>query len=235
MRGLGWLTGYLAMVVGAVLTILVQSSSVFTSTLTPLAGAGLVSLDRVYPLTLGSNIGTTTTSLLAALAASGHQREALQIALVHLMFNIHGILLLFPVPSLRLPVSMARRLGEVTARYRWFSLAYLLLMFFIFPAIIFGLSLAGPIAMYVVLVPVFLVFVLTGTLTLIQRKAPKILPQTLRTWAFLPEPLRSLAPVDRLISRVNCVRFKCMKQSREGDENDNKTNKINLGYQDENV
>ena len=235
MRGLGWLTGYLAMVVGAVLTILVQSSSVFTSTLTPLAGAGLVSLDRVYPLTLGSNIGTTTTSLLAALAASGHQREALQIALVHLMFNIHGILLLFPVPSLRLPVSMARRLGEVTARYRWFSLAYLLLMFFIFPAIIFGLSLAGPVAMYVVLVPLFSVFVLSGTLTLIQRKAPTILPARLRTWAFLPEPLRSLAPVDRLISRVNCVRFKCIKKLRKGDKNDNKANEINLGYQADNV
>ena len=57
MRGLGWLTGYLATVVGAGLTVLVQSSSVFTSTLTPLAGTGLVTLDRVYPLTLGSNIG----------------------------------------------------------------------------------------------------------------------------------------------------------------------------------
>ena len=56
-HGLGWLTGYLAMLVGAVLTVLVQSSSVFTSTLTPLAGAGLVSLERAYPLTLGSNIG----------------------------------------------------------------------------------------------------------------------------------------------------------------------------------
>ena len=56
-KGLGWLTGYLAMLVGAILTVLVQSSSVFTSTLTPLAGAGLVSLERAYPLTLGSNIG----------------------------------------------------------------------------------------------------------------------------------------------------------------------------------
>ena len=56
-HGLGWLTGYLAMLVGAVLTVLVQSSSVFTSTLTPLAGAGLVTLERAYPLTLGSNIG----------------------------------------------------------------------------------------------------------------------------------------------------------------------------------
>ena len=54
---LGWMTGYLAMIIGAGLTILVQSSSVFTSTLTPLAGTGLVELDRVYPLTLGSNIG----------------------------------------------------------------------------------------------------------------------------------------------------------------------------------
>ena len=56
-HGLGWLTGYLAMLVGAVLTVLVQSSSVFTSTLTPLAGAGLVTLERAYPLTPGSNIG----------------------------------------------------------------------------------------------------------------------------------------------------------------------------------
>ena len=45
--------------VGAILTVLVQSSSVFTSTLTPLAGAGLVSLQRAYPLTLGSNIGAS--------------------------------------------------------------------------------------------------------------------------------------------------------------------------------
>ena len=60
-HGLGWLTGYLAMLVGAVLTVLVQSSSVFTSTLTPLAGAGLVTLERAYPLTLGSNIGERGT------------------------------------------------------------------------------------------------------------------------------------------------------------------------------
>ncbi len=59
------------MFVGAVITVLVQSSSVFTSTLTPLAGAGLISLERAYPLTLGSNIGTTTTSLIASIAAGG--------------------------------------------------------------------------------------------------------------------------------------------------------------------
>uniref|UniRef100_H2ZIG3 Na(+)-dependent phosphate cotransporter 2B n=1 Tax=Ciona savignyi TaxID=51511 RepID=H2ZIG3_CIOSA len=64
----GWLTGYLAILVGAGLTFVVQSSSVFTSTITPLVGMGVISLKRMYPLTLGSNIGTTTTSILAALA-----------------------------------------------------------------------------------------------------------------------------------------------------------------------
>ena len=48
-----WLTGYLAMLIGAVVTFLVQSSSVFTSTLTPLVGTGIFTLERAYPLTLG--------------------------------------------------------------------------------------------------------------------------------------------------------------------------------------
>ena len=59
-----WLTGYAAMLLGCVITILVRSSSVFTSTLTPLCGTGLVTLETAYPMTLGSNIGTTTTSIL---------------------------------------------------------------------------------------------------------------------------------------------------------------------------
>ena len=97
-----WLTGYLAMAVGALLTFLLQSSSVFTSTLTPLAGAGLVSLERAYPLTLGSNIGTTTTSIIASLAADSTRRQpSLQIALVHLFFNLSGMLIFYVVPAFR--------------------------------------------------------------------------------------------------------------------------------------
>ncbi|XP_057208042.1 solute carrier family 34 member 2b isoform X2 [Triplophysa rosa] len=65
----GWLTGYLAMIVGAGMTFIVQSSSVFTSAITPLVGIGVISIERAYPLTLGSNIGTTTTAILAAMAS----------------------------------------------------------------------------------------------------------------------------------------------------------------------
>ncbi|XP_042349675.1 sodium-dependent phosphate transport protein 2A isoform X2 [Plectropomus leopardus] len=72
----GWLAGYMAMLVGAGVTFVVQSSSVFTSAMTPLIGIGVISLERAYPLTLGSNIGTTATALLAALASPGNKLAA---------------------------------------------------------------------------------------------------------------------------------------------------------------
>jgi sodium-dependent phosphate cotransporter len=56
---LACLTDYAALLVGAIMTVLVQSSSVFTSALTPLVGVGCLKLERMYPLTLGSNVGTT--------------------------------------------------------------------------------------------------------------------------------------------------------------------------------
>ena len=235
---LAWLTGYLALVVGAGLTILLQSSSVFTFTLTPLAGTGLVSLERVYPLTLGSNIGTTTTSLLAALASSGNERAALQIALVHVLFNITGIAIFYPIPLLRLPVKMAARLGEITSQYSWFSLLYLLLVFFIFPAVIFALSLAGTVAFFVVLSPVALAVILVLTLSIIQNQKPSILPERFRTWDFLPEPLRSLEPLDRIIRKLNCL--KLCRKSQEMSETDLNTVAIgqcnnNSAYQHDTV
>jgi len=221
---LAWLTPYLAMLVGAGLTVLVQSSSVFTSTLTPLAGAGLVSLERVYPLTLGSNIGTTTTSLLAALASKGNERAALQIALVHLLFNITGILLFYPVPVLRLPVPMAKKLGEITSQYRWFSVLYLILMFFLLPAIIFSLSLAGTAALATVLIIVAVVTLMVVTLNICQKYKAKILPEKFRTWDFLPEPLHSLEPYDRIIVKLNCFKL-CRKDIDLGTGTDAYNNK----------
>ena len=60
----------IAMIVGTVVTVMVQSSSITTSLLVPLAGAGVLKLEQAFPVTLGANIGTTVTALLAALAAT---------------------------------------------------------------------------------------------------------------------------------------------------------------------
>ncbi|XP_006771100.1 PREDICTED: sodium-dependent phosphate transport protein 2B [Myotis davidii] len=123
-----WLAGYLAILVGAGMTFIVQSSSVFTSTLTPLIGVGVISIERAYPLTLGANIGTTTTAIMAALASPGKTlRSSLQIALCHFFFNITGILLWYPIPFTRLPIRLAKGLGNISAKYRWFAVFYLVI------------------------------------------------------------------------------------------------------------
>lgn len=217
-RGLGWLTGYLAMVVGAVMTILVQSSSVFTSTLTPLAGAGLVTLERAYPLTLGSNLGTTTTSILASFAAGGDKvQAALQIALVHLLFNLTGIIMFYPVPAMRWPISIARVLGNTTAKYRWFAVVYLCFMFFIFPLSMFCLSMAGSMVVITVISILVSTLVFSVVVTRMQSACPTRLPAKLRTWTFLPEVLHSLDPWDRMV--VAALACCCSKRRAAADDN----------------
>jgi solute carrier family 34 (sodium-dependent phosphate cotransporter) len=126
-----------AMVVGVIATVMVQSSSITTSLLVPLAGAGVLSLTQAFPITLGANIGTTITALLAALAATGPHAEAgLIIALAHMLFNVTGVLLIYPIPATRrLPLAAARALADVAVRSRSLAIAYVVFLFYLVPAL----------------------------------------------------------------------------------------------------
>ena len=133
------INGYLAMAIGTGMTILVQSSSITTSTLTPLVGVGAIPLQQMYALTLGCNIGTTVTALLAALVSE--RIESLQVALAHLVFNITGILIWYPVPIMRnIPIHAAVRLGQVARYWRPFPILYITFMFFLTPLGLLALS-----------------------------------------------------------------------------------------------
>ncbi|XP_024855452.1 sodium-dependent phosphate transport protein 2C isoform X1 [Bos taurus] len=201
-RPFGWLSGYLAMLVGAGLTFALQSSSVFTAATVPLIGVGVISLERAYPLFLGSNTGTTTTALLAALASpSDMLLSAVQVALIHFFFNLAGILLWYVVPILRLPVPLAKYFGNLTASYRWVAVAYLLLCFLVLPLAAFGLSLAGGAVLAAVGAPLVVLVLLVALVTVLQRHRPAWLPRRLRSWAWLPLWLRSLEPWDLLVRR----------------------------------
>jgi sodium-dependent phosphate cotransporter len=125
---------------GTVVTILVQSSSTTTSLVVPLAGAGILTTRQVYPFTLGANIGTCVTALLAATAITGaNELLALQIALVHLSYNFVGVVLFTTVPVLRdLPVRSAQWLGDLIEINRGWALGYISLVFFLVPGIVFG-------------------------------------------------------------------------------------------------
>jgi len=132
---------YLAILIGVGITIIVQSSSVVTSALTPLCGIGVLPLVKMLPLTLGANIGTTCTALIASLVSL--KFGAVQIALVHLLFNITGILVWFPAPPMRrLPIAGARLLGLYASYYRAFPPLYILAAFVLAPALLLALSAA---------------------------------------------------------------------------------------------
>ena len=204
------LTGYFAILVGAGLTMLVQSSSIFTSALTPLIGVGVVTIERAFPLTLGSNIGTTGTGILAALASSSNLDKALQIAFCHLFFNISGILLWYPIPYLRkVPINVAKTLGNKTATYRWFAIAYLVCAFFLLPAAVFGLSLAGWKILLAVALPIILLLVFIIVVNILQSKRPQSLPQVLHDWKWLPKWTRSLEPYDRVFTKMGEIKKLC--------------------------
>ena len=130
---------YLTMVYGTILTIAVQSSSITTSTFTPLVGLGIITVEQMYPLSLGCNIGTTFTAMLAALATS--KKNAIQIAMCHLLFNILGILIWFPVPRMRnVPIRMANKLGEHIEQFKCFGVFYIAYSFIVVPLMLYGTS-----------------------------------------------------------------------------------------------
>ena len=120
-----------SIIFGMVLTISVQSSSITTSLLIPMAGTGLLSLRAVYPITIGANIGTTATALLAAMTGN---IAGLTIALVHLIFNLAGALLFFPIKPLReIPIHCAEALAESIEKTKMIGFGYVGAVFFALP------------------------------------------------------------------------------------------------------
>jgi len=135
-RGL-YTSPIVAMILGIVVTVMVQSSSITTSLLVPLAGAGLITLEQAFPITIGANIGTTVTAFLAALAVTGPNALAgVTIAVVHLLFNVSATALIYPVKRIReIPLNMARRLARLAVRSKTMAIAYILILFYGLPAL----------------------------------------------------------------------------------------------------
>lgn len=128
--------GYIFILVGMIITIILHSSGVFTSMLVPLAGGDVLNLMQIYELTLGSNVGTTTTGILAALSAqSKYPLQTLQVALCHFIFNVAGILMFYSFPHTTLPIWASKRFGTLSAKSMWFSIGYLVIVFLVAPAV----------------------------------------------------------------------------------------------------
>lgn len=83
---------FLLFFIGLLITGIVQSSSATTGILITMAGQGLVTLDAALFATLGINIGTCVTALLAGIGANANAKRA---SVIHLLFNCFGSLVFF--------------------------------------------------------------------------------------------------------------------------------------------
>lgn len=127
---------FYGVIFGMVVTAMVQSSSVTTSIMVPLAGAGVASLRTIFPITLGCNVGTTITALFASLASDNP--DALTIALCHVIFNLMGILIIYVTPPIRnFNIMLAEKLAELCAANKSYAIVYVVGIFFVVPGIFF--------------------------------------------------------------------------------------------------
>jgi len=136
--------GATSFIVGICATVAVQSSSVTTSLIIPLVGAGVLTIRQVFPYMLGANIGTTITAILAGLAGVALARGAdgavqaaaaggLAIALAHLLFNAYGTIIFWPLKWM--PISLAKGFAKMAMKRRFLAAVYIVGMFFLLPAV----------------------------------------------------------------------------------------------------
>ena len=130
-----------ALLVGVLLTVMVQSSSITTSVTIPLVAAGIVSVAQIFPFVLGANIGTTITALLAALVLSADGSPtgllALEVAFAHMTFNVLGVVLFLPFRPLRnIPIALSEWLGTLAVKNRAYAFAYVGIVFFVIPLVV---------------------------------------------------------------------------------------------------
>jgi sodium-dependent phosphate cotransporter len=141
-RAEGWFDQYLfknavrAFLVGLMLTTMVQSSSITTSLAVPLAGAGILTLVQIFPYTLGANIGTTVTAILAALVTGN--LAAVTVAFSHLLFNLSGMVVWWPFKFV--PIALAEKFAGVAVRNKIIPLLYIVIVFFLVPLLLIFIS-----------------------------------------------------------------------------------------------
>jgi sodium-dependent phosphate cotransporter len=116
---------------GAAVTMAVQSSSITTSLMVPMCGSGILTLESAFPVLLGANIGTTITAFLASLATDVN---GLEIALVHVMFNLVGVVAVAPFVRIRrIPLMLAENLAIRATHNKVWVLIFVGMVFVVIP------------------------------------------------------------------------------------------------------
>jgi sodium-dependent phosphate cotransporter len=124
-----------AFMLGLIFTATIQSSSITTSLVVPLVAAGLLTIRKIFPYTVGANIGTTVTAMLASFVSLNPL--AVTVAFSHLMFNVFATTIIYPFK--KIPIWLATRFAEITAKSKKNTIVFLIVFFslYIIPLVYF--------------------------------------------------------------------------------------------------
>ena len=139
--GIAIIAGLISYLLGAglVFTAIIQSSSITTSLMVPLVAAGILTVETVFPIIMGANIGTTVTAILASFATGNPL--AITVAFVHFIFNLIGVCLTYIIKPIRIiPIFLAKKLGAISYRRRRYAILYVLTVFFLIPGLLIFIS-----------------------------------------------------------------------------------------------
>lgn len=126
--------GILAIFAATFFTAVIQSSSITVALMIPLSAAGILTLETMYPLVMGANVGTTITAILASFATGNI--AALTVAFVHFLFNMICLFCIYPIKILRkIPILLSKKLGDLAYKKRRYALIYTLVTFFVIPTL----------------------------------------------------------------------------------------------------
>jgi len=129
----------LGIAAGLIFTAIIQSSSITTSLMVPLVASGILTLEAMYPIIMGANIGTTVTAILASFATGSV--VAITVAFCHLVFNLICVLFIYTIPTLRkIPLSLAKWMGNLAFKKRRYAIIYVLAVYFLIPGIFIFIS-----------------------------------------------------------------------------------------------
>jgi len=105
----------------------------------PLVASGVLTVESIFPIVLGANIGTTVTAILASFATGNI--AAITVAFTHFLFNTIGAVFFYPIPLFRkIPITLAKGLGNLALKKRRYAFIYVSSAFFLIPGILIFIS-----------------------------------------------------------------------------------------------
>jgi sodium-dependent phosphate cotransporter len=118
---------FTAFLLAIAVTSIIQSSSITTSIIVPLVGAGVLTVRKIFPYTLGANVGTTITSMLASFATLNP--VAVTVAFSHLLFNTFGIIILYPLKWI--PIRLSEAFARLASKSKKSTILFLSIYFLV--------------------------------------------------------------------------------------------------------